>query len=67
MTFLGRTRELKVLQEAWNSKGSAFIPIYGRRRVGKSERAISSPTRGEDKGGALDRKVRHQSPFKYSA
>ncbi|MEK7675519.1 MAG: ATP-binding protein [Verrucomicrobiota bacterium] len=37
MNFLGRTRELKVLQEAWSSERSGFIPIYGRRRVGKSE------------------------------
>jgi hypothetical protein len=37
MSFLGRTREVKALQEAWSSARSAFIPIYGRRRVGKSE------------------------------
>jgi hypothetical protein len=36
MGFLGRTRELKALQEAWGSARSGFIPIYGRRRVGKS-------------------------------
>jgi len=37
MSFLGRTRELKALQEAWASARSGFLPIYGRRRVGKSE------------------------------
>lgn len=37
MNFLGRTRELKALQEAWSAARSGFIPIYGRRRVGKSE------------------------------
>lgn len=37
MRFLGRNRELKTLQEAWASAESAFLPIYGRRRVGKSE------------------------------
>ncbi|MBL9208759.1 MAG: ATP-binding protein [Opitutaceae bacterium] len=36
MGFLGRTRELKLLEEAWDSAGSAFIPVYGRRRAGKS-------------------------------
>jgi uncharacterized protein len=35
--FVGRKRELEVLDEAWASGESAFIPIYGRRRVGKSE------------------------------
>ncbi len=36
-TFIGRRQELAVLEDAWNGPGSAFIPIYGRRRVGKSE------------------------------
>ncbi len=35
--FIGRRRELAVLEDAWKNPGSAFIPIYGRRRVGKSE------------------------------
>jgi len=35
--FIGRKEELKVLQDAFRSTQSAFIPIYGRRRVGKSE------------------------------
>lgn len=35
--FIGRKNELKVLENAYLSKKSAFIPIYGRRRVGKSE------------------------------
>ena len=35
--FIGRQKELTVLEEAYKSKQSAFIPVYGRRRVGKSE------------------------------
>ena len=34
--FIGRQRELKMLEEAYRGRDSAFIPIYGRRRVGKS-------------------------------
>ena len=36
-TFIGRHRELALLEDAWAGSSSAFIPIYGRRRVGKSE------------------------------
>lgn len=36
-SFIGRRRELEVLAKAWEGERSAFIPIYGRRRVGKSE------------------------------
>ena len=35
--FIGRTRELGVLQKGFSGRESAFVPIYGRRRVGKSE------------------------------
>ena len=35
--FIGRDRQLKMLQDAWDGPSSAFIPVYGRRRVGKSE------------------------------
>lgn len=35
--FIGRERELKVLDDAWASGAGAFIPVYGRRRVGKSQ------------------------------
>src|SRR6185295_4375587 len=35
--FIGRQEELRVLTDAYDGTGSAFIPIYGRRRVGKSE------------------------------
>ena len=35
--FLGRRKELSVLEDAYLSDQSAFIPVYGRRRVGKSE------------------------------
>lgn len=37
MNFVGRQRELAFLEEAWTGSKSAFIPVYGRRRVGKSE------------------------------
>jgi len=36
-SFIGRRAELAVLETAYGSEDSAFIPIYGRRRVGKSE------------------------------
>jgi|CXWL01.1.fsa_nt_gi AAA+ ATPase superfamily predicted ATPase len=34
--FVGRERELKVLEDAWASSAGAFVPVYGRRRIGKS-------------------------------
>lgn len=36
MSFVGRAPELAALTEAWKSDRSAFVPIYGRRRTGKS-------------------------------
>ena len=36
-TFVGRRAELALLEQAHLAERSAFIPIYGRRRVGKSE------------------------------
>jgi AAA+ ATPase superfamily predicted ATPase len=35
--FIGRERERRALEDAYASRASAFLPIYGRRRVGKSE------------------------------
>ena len=35
--FIGRAAELGMLSRAYGSARSEFIPIYGRRRVGKSE------------------------------
>ena len=35
--FIGRSQELALLEKAVASPHSALIPIYGRRRVGKSE------------------------------
>ncbi|HKI05731.1 MAG TPA: ATP-binding protein [Thermoanaerobaculia bacterium] len=35
--FVGRREELRVLEDAYERPGSALIPLYGRRRVGKSE------------------------------
>jgi len=37
MTFIGRRRELDLLERAHSGTRSALIPLYGRRRVGKSE------------------------------
>jgi len=37
MTFVGREPELTALRREYASPSSAFVPIYGRRRVGKSE------------------------------
>ena len=34
--FFGRKREQEVLSQAFRSNRSEFIPVYGRRRVGKS-------------------------------
>ena len=35
--FIGRKSELNLLKKAYGADSSALIPIYGRRRVGKSE------------------------------
>lgn len=35
--FVGRKRELELCRKLHASEDSAFVPIYGRRRVGKSE------------------------------
>ncbi|MBL7160654.1 MAG: ATP-binding protein [Candidatus Aenigmarchaeota archaeon] len=37
LKFVNRERELSFLEESWRSKKSQFIPIYGRRRLGKTE------------------------------
>ena len=34
--FIGRKRELDMLEEAYSSKKSELVAIYGRRRIGKS-------------------------------
>jgi hypothetical protein len=59
--FLGREEQLKVLSEAWQSSDSAFLPVYGRRRVGKSELILHFL---EDKPGlAQSRKSLPLSPL----
>ena len=35
--FIGRARELAALEAQYRQPDSTFIPVYGRRRVGKSE------------------------------
>lgn len=34
--FIGRTRELRSLEEVYNKKGFGMTVLYGRRRIGKS-------------------------------
>ena len=36
MNFAGRENELAILDGAFRASSSSFIPVYGRRRVGKS-------------------------------
>jgi len=36
-TFIGREKELATLDAAYASGETGFIPVYGRRRVGKSQ------------------------------
>ncbi|HEX2746494.1 MAG TPA: ATP-binding protein [Verrucomicrobiales bacterium] len=38
--FFGRAKELAMLDTAWRAPGGAMIPVYGRRRVGKSEMIV---------------------------
>ena len=42
--FVGRRRELAALEQAWIAEGGAFLPVYGRRRVGKSELLVKFMT-----------------------
>jgi len=35
--FIGREKELGALEQAYKSERMEFLPVYGRRRVGKSE------------------------------
>lgn len=35
--FIGRETQLKFLNESYKRPGFSFIPIYGRRRIGKTE------------------------------
>ncbi len=35
--FIGRQAELSALEQRYNSARSAMVPVYGRRRVGKTE------------------------------
>ena len=36
-SFVGRVRELETLERVYASGQSQFFPIYGRRRIGKTE------------------------------
>lgn len=46
--FIGRSQELAVLERQRVAAGGAFVPVYGRRRIGKTEllRHFSSRYRG---------------------
>lgn len=35
-TFVGRKRELDLMEKEWNKKGGSLIILYGRRRIGKT-------------------------------
>ncbi|OWP56754.1 MAG: hypothetical protein B2I17_03960 [Thermoplasmatales archaeon B_DKE] len=35
--FVGRDREMKILEDAYSSKGASLFILYGRRRIGKTE------------------------------
>lgn len=37
LKFINRERELKILEEAYHQERAGFLPVYGRRRVGKTE------------------------------
>jgi AAA+ ATPase superfamily predicted ATPase len=37
MPFVGRAAEIRTLTEAYRAPASAMVPLYGRRRIGKSE------------------------------
>ena len=37
MSFVGRGAELAALERQYKRPGGAFVPVYGRRRVGKTE------------------------------
>lgn len=34
--FIGREKELRVLENEYNKKGFSMTILYGRRRIGKS-------------------------------
>lgn len=36
-SFVGRGAELQLLDAQWRAPGGAFVPVYGRRRIGKTE------------------------------
>ena len=44
-SFFGRATELAELTAAWTAPRSAFIPIYGRRRTGKSRLIVEFAVR----------------------
>ena len=42
--FIGREKELKFLQDKYNEKKGQMIVLYGRRRVGNSQRILQAQT-----------------------
>jgi len=63
MKFYGRERELQVLQEAFTGKESAFIPVYGRRRVGKSRLILEAQRRQSGQGNQSGKSRRAASIY----
>lgn len=58
--IIGRSKEIKILDQIWHSKEAEFLAIYGRRRVGKTflireyfseKNAIYFELSGEKDGG----------------
>lgn len=47
MQFVDRKVELAVLERAYRDPGFAFVPVYGRRRVGKT-RLVQKLIRGKE-------------------
>jgi len=35
--FIGRTQEIELLTKVFKEQRSAFVAVYGRRRIGKTE------------------------------
>jgi uncharacterized protein len=40
MKFIGRAAELELLKKEYQSSRGSFVPVYGRRRIGKSQLLI---------------------------
>lgn len=48
--FVGRSRELQVLDNLWESNKATLLILYGRRRVGKTRLLTHWLQQGEERG-----------------